>query len=158
MNNGMRTLQFQSLSVSPHNIDMLQGGTQDNGTWENRGPVEWHNTMIGDGGQSGFDVAIPEFRMHNFTGASPDVNFANGELEWIWTGDPLAHGGEFYSPVIRDPGVEDDVRRHRPDGLPDEDRGPGQRTLAQAHANCNEWTGTFKPGPAATGPSWARRG
>ena len=49
--------------------------------------------MIGDGGQSGFDVAIPEFRFHNFTGASPDVNFDNGDLaDWIWTGDPLGHG------------------------------------------------------------------
>ena len=45
--------------------------------------------MIGDGGQSGFDVAIPEFRFHNFSDATPDVNFDNGELsEWIWTGDP----------------------------------------------------------------------
>ena len=26
-----------SLSVSPHNSELLQGGTQDNGTWENDG-------------------------------------------------------------------------------------------------------------------------
>ena len=51
-------------------MDMLQGGTQDNGTWENRGPVLWENTIIGDGGMSGFDVGIPEFRFHTYTGAS----------------------------------------------------------------------------------------
>ena len=38
LNNGLPTLQFQSLSVSPHDVNILQGGTQDNGTWENRGP------------------------------------------------------------------------------------------------------------------------
>ena len=60
VNKGLSTLQFQSLSVSPFDSKELQGGTQDNGTWENFGsPVEWHNTMIGDGGQSGFDVAKP---------------------------------------------------------------------------------------------------
>ena len=54
---------------------------------ELRQPIVWLNTMIGDGGQSGFDVAIPEFRFHTFTGAAIDVNFDNGELsKWIWVG------------------------------------------------------------------------
>ena len=35
VNPGLSTLQFQSLSVSPHDPTELQGGTQDNGTWEN---------------------------------------------------------------------------------------------------------------------------
>ncbi len=74
--------------MSSHNVNVLQGGTQDNGTWQTGGnPNKWENTMIGDGGQSGFDVAIPSFRFHNFTGASPDVNFNNGDIaDWIWTG------------------------------------------------------------------------
>ncbi len=37
INTGLSTLQFMSLSVSPHDTDLLQGGTQDNGTWENNG-------------------------------------------------------------------------------------------------------------------------
>ena len=41
MNKGLSTLQFQSLSVSPQNSNVLQGGTQDNGTWQTNGnPVE----------------------------------------------------------------------------------------------------------------------
>ena len=53
LNKGLNTLQFQSLSVSHFNSKELQGGTQDNGTWENYGsPIVWLNTMIGDGGQS----------------------------------------------------------------------------------------------------------
>ena len=60
LNKGLSTLQFLSLSVSPHNVNVLQGGTQDNGTWQTSGnPNKWENTMIGDGGQSDFDVAIP---------------------------------------------------------------------------------------------------
>ena len=37
INTGITTLQFMSLSVSPHDSSLLQGGTQDNGTWENKG-------------------------------------------------------------------------------------------------------------------------
>jgi hypothetical protein len=162
LNDGLSTLQFQSLSVSPHDVNILQGGTQDNGTWENKGSrTTWVNTMIGDGGQSGFDVAIPEFRMHNFTGPSPDVNFDNGELsKWIWTGGPLggpANGvSEFYSPVITDPVVSKTMfagtgltaYRTKTAGL-------GTRTIAQAQAVCNEWTGT---GPFGTCGDWARLG
>jgi hypothetical protein len=157
VNSGLSTLQFQSLSVSPHNVKILQGGTQDNGTWEGKNyQNEWNNTMIGDGGQSGFDVAIPSFRFHNFTGASPDVNFENGDFErWIWTGDPLQTGGEFYAPVIGDPvvsktmfaGTNRTAYRTKTAGL-------GTRTIAEAHAVCNEWTGNF----SAQCGDWAELG
>jgi hypothetical protein len=146
MNNGLRTLQFMSLSVSPHDVDMLQGGTQDNGTWENRGPVLWENTMIGDGGQSGFDVAIPEFRMHNFFDATTEVNFENDIDKWIWTADPIfGHAGtQFYAPVISDPvvsktlfaGTGRTAFRTKTHGL-------GTMTYAEAQQHCNTWTGDF---------------
>jgi len=149
VNKGLTTLQFMSLSVSPHNKNWLQGGTQDNGTWENRGStVTWRNTMIGDGGQSGFDVAIPGFRMHNFFDATPDVNFNNGDFEdWIFVGDPIfGHAGtQFYAPVIMDPvvsktifaGTGRTVYRTTTAGL-------GDRTLEEANRICNEFTGTFE--------------
>ncbi len=162
VNDGLSTLQFQSLSVSPHDSGELQGGTQDNGTWENYGSREtWTNTMIGDGGQSGFDVSIPEFRFHTFTGPAPDVNFDNGDIaDWIFTGGPLGGAAnrtsEFYSPVISDPVVSKSMftgtgltaYRTKTAGL-------GTRTLEQANAICNEWTGT---GPAAACGDWARLG
>jgi hypothetical protein len=48
------------------------------------------NKMIGDGGQSGFDVDKRAFRFHNFFDASTDVNFNNGNMaDWIWTADPI---------------------------------------------------------------------
>src|SRR5919204_780809 len=91
LNVGLRTIQFWSLSVSPFDSGELQGGTQDNGTWENYGNTRtWINTMIGDGGQSGFDVGNPHFRFHTFFAAQPDVNFSDGAMaDWNWIGDPL---------------------------------------------------------------------
>ena len=48
MNRGLGTLQFQSLSVSPFDNGELQGGTQDNGTWENYGSTHaWLQIVLG---------------------------------------------------------------------------------------------------------------
>jgi hypothetical protein len=127
----------------------LQGGTQDNGTWESGGnPNEWLNTMIGDGGQSGFDVAKPEFRFHNFFDATTEVNFNNGNIaDWIWTADPIyGHAGtQFYAPVTSDPkvsgvmfvGTGRTVYRTKTFGL-------GNRTVEEANRICNTWTGTYE--------------
>src|SRR5271166_6311369 len=58
INKGLTTLQFYSLSVSPYDPTLVQGGTQDNGTWQSTTTAGlFRNTMFGDGGQSGFDVA-----------------------------------------------------------------------------------------------------
>jgi len=148
MNKGLSTLQFMSLSVSPHNSKILQGGTQDNGTWESDGNSnKWLNTMIGDGGWSGFDVAVKEFRFHNFFDATAEVNFDNGDIaDWIWIADPIfGHAGtQFYAPVISDPvvsgtmfaGTGRTAYRTKTHGL-------GTMTMAQAQEICNTWFGTF---------------
>jgi hypothetical protein len=148
MNHGLPTLQYQSLSVSPHDVNIVQGGTQDNGTWQSTGnPVRWLNTMIGDGGQSGFDVANPHFRFHNFYDVTTEVNFNDGNIaDWIWVADPIfGHAGsQFYSPVISDPAVSGTMfagtgrtaYRTKTFGL-------GTMTLAEAQQHCNTWTGDF---------------
>ena len=70
INDGLSTLQWIKVTASPHNPQLLQGGTQDNGTWQTPGnPVKWENTMIGDGGWNGFDAANPNFRFHTFIDA-----------------------------------------------------------------------------------------
>lgn len=57
LNDGLATLQFQSISVNARNApnDIL-GGTQDNGTWAFTGSPAWLESVGGDGGQSGIDV------------------------------------------------------------------------------------------------------
>jgi hypothetical protein len=161
INKGLTTLQFVHLSVSPHNKNILQGGTQDNGTWETSGnPNKWQNTMIGDGGWSGFDVADPKFRFHTFTGTQIDVNFDNGDIaDWIYVGGGQMGtdaGANFYSPVISDPRVSgtmfagSGVTAYRTKTF-----GLGTRTRQEANAVCNEWTGT---GPTSSCGDFARLG
>ena len=150
LNKGYPTLQFQSLSVSPFNANLLQGGTQDNGTWETQGnPTKWENTMIGDGGQSGFDATDPNFRFHTFFDAQPDVNFSGGDMaDWNWIGDPFfippgTGAAVVLHPDHLRPGRDRlDVRRPRP-RVADEDDGMGSMTVAEFRQHCNEWTGDF---------------
>lgn len=147
VNNGLSTLQFGSLSVNPRDVEMLQGGTQDNGTWENMGETtQWVNTMIGDGGASGFDAERDDFRFHSFFDASPEVNFDNGDIaDWIWTADPIfGMGAQFYAPISTDPVVSgtmyagNGVSAFRTTTF-----GLGDRTIEEAQEICNTWTGTF---------------
>ncbi len=147
MNFGMTTLQFQSLSVNPFNSNDLQGGTQDNGTWENYGnQVMWLNTMIGDGGQSGFDIANRNFRFHTFYNASPDVNFSSGQtIDWNWIADPIygTEAQQFYVPIISDPAVSGTMFVGETHVWRTKTSGRGTMTVDQLRQHCNEWTGDF---------------
>ena len=148
LNKGLATLQFQSLSVSPFNVNVLQGGTQDNGTWETPGnPVKWENTMIGDGGQSGFDVAEPAFRFHTFFNATPDVNFSSGDIaDWNWIADPIFFSGEpqaFYVPIISDPVVTRSMFAGLGHVWRTKTWGMGTQGTEAFRERCNEWFGEF---------------
>jgi hypothetical protein len=108
LNKGLSTLQFQSLSVAPDNAKHLQGGTQDNGTFETLGSaVTWPQIIYGDGGQSGFSVNNSYLRFNTFTGQASDVNFQNGDpARWVVATGPIVsspEGSQFYPPVTADP-------------------------------------------------------
>ena len=109
MNNGLSTLQFQSLSASAQRpTNLLQGGTQDNGTFQYNGsPVVWPQEIYGDGGQSGFNVLNDALRFNTFTGQANDANFRNGDpTKWVIISAPILsspEGSLFYPPVIADP-------------------------------------------------------
>jgi hypothetical protein len=110
INDGLNTIQFQSLSFNPRNpTGQLLGGTQDNGTFSYTGSPTWLESVGGDGGQSGFDAANPTIRYHNYFDATPEVNFhGNDPTEWLDIYDPLQTTGElrsFYVPFIADPRV-----------------------------------------------------
>jgi hypothetical protein len=146
INQGVDTLQFQSLSVSPFDSTLVQGGTQDNGTWQSTATAQlYRQTIFGDGGQSGFDIGNPKFRFHTYYAPQVDVNFSNGATwDWNWIADPIvATGGAFYIPIINDPAVSktmyagtNTVYRTKTDGL-------GSMTVAQLRKHCNEFTGDF---------------
>jgi len=109
MNNGLSTLQFQSLSVSAkHPLNLLQGGTQDNGTFQYNGsPNVWPQVIYGDGGQSGINATNDALRFNTFTGQAHDANFRNGDpSKWVIISAPIAaspEGAFFYPPIIADP-------------------------------------------------------
>ena len=112
MNQGLRTLQFESIAVDPNNpLGDLLGGTQDNATpaYEGNGDGKWINTMTGDGGNAGIDVKNSNIRYHTYTTAQGDVNFhGNNQNTWDWYMDPLLYSGEgasFYAPFQADPVV-----------------------------------------------------
>jgi hypothetical protein len=111
LNKGLSTLQFQSLSVNPTDARDLMGGTQDNGTWEPNGHsgVNWNMIIWGDGGQSGFNAANPDYRFNTFTGQANDANFRGGDpAKWVViTGDIVSspEGAYFYAPVTADPNI-----------------------------------------------------
>jgi hypothetical protein len=161
LNDGLSTLQWIKVKASPHNPQLLTGGTQDNGTWETPGnPVKWENTMIGDGGWPGFDVALPNFRFHAFQDVSPEVNFEGGNIgTWIWIADPLAGhaGSNFYSPVIGDPKVSGTMFAGTGrTAYRTKTHGMGGMSMSEAHEKCNTWTGSFPDG--FTCGDWAELG
>ena len=55
---GLTVTQFYDLAVSPHNRDVLGGGTQDRGTWIRRGD-KWAKIQHDDGGHLTFDPTDP---------------------------------------------------------------------------------------------------
>ncbi|HET9737257.1 MAG TPA: hypothetical protein VFP78_03980 [Solirubrobacteraceae bacterium] len=160
MNHGLPTLQWIKLTASPHNVNVLQGGTQDNGTWETPGnPVKWENTMIGDGGWNGFDVEVEDFRFHSFFDVSPEVSFDGGSIaDWIWVADPIYNQfddgpSEFYSPIISDPKVSGTMYAGTTLGVyRTKTHGLGSMDYEEAQRRCNTWTGAFD-GPCG---DWAK--
>jgi hypothetical protein len=123
-NKGLSTLQFQSFSVAapgPQNTfsgsgnngnntpqTKIQGGTQDNGTFQFTGSTDvWPQEIYGDGGQSGFSSTSDKLRFNTFTGQANDANFRDGDpLKWVIISAPIIsspEGAYFYPPVISDP-------------------------------------------------------
>jgi hypothetical protein len=145
MNTGLSTLQFQSLSASaqrPQNL--LQGGTQDNGTFQfNGSSVVWPQEIYGDGGQSGFNTVTDALRFNTFTGQANDANFRNGDpTKWVIISAPILsspEGSFFYPPIIADPNTAaaGSIFQGSYSVWRSQDWGGDQATL---EANCPEFT------------------
>ena len=164
LNEGLTTLQFQSVSVNPKNpTGELMGGTQDNGTWLYNGSSKtWTQTIYGDGGQSGFDLGNPDIRFNQFFGGFGDVNFRAGDpTKWVIATAPPLISGEavaFYWPEIADPKVPGTIYTGFQSVWRTKDNA-GDRDFLEA--NCPEFTtagnkpgcGDFVPlgGPVAGG-------
>ena len=151
LNKGLSTIQFQSLSVAADNPKHLQGGNQDNGTFETYGSaVTWPQIIYGDGGQSGFNVSNSALRFNTFTGQANDANFQNGDpTKWVIISAPIISSPEsafFYPPVIADPHPSNagSIYQGSQSVWRTQDWGGNQASL---EANCPEFTtSASKPG------------
>ncbi len=143
LNKTLSTLQFQSLSVAADSYKHLQGGTQDNGTFETVGSaVTWPQMIYGDGGQSGFNVGNSALRFNSFTSNFHDVNFQNGDpSKWVIASGPIAFGepggAQFYSPIIADPAIAGTIFEGSQSVWRTQDWAGNQAFL---EANCPEFT------------------
>jgi hypothetical protein len=167
LNKGLSTIQFQSLSVAPDNPKHLQGGNQDNGTFETYGSsVVWPQIMYGDGGQSGFDVTNSTHRFNTFFANYTDANFQNGDpTKWVIISGPLfGESSLFYKPIIADPVAAGTIFVGLQHVFRTQDWGGSQ---AHLEANCPEFTtagndpacGDFVPlgGPMLTSATFGDR-
>jgi hypothetical protein len=156
LNQGLTTLQFQSVSLNPANptVDWL-GGTQDNGTpaFQNN---SWFVTVFGDGGQSGTSPFHSNIRFHNFFDASPEVNFhGDSETGWDDISGPLfaVEPQSFYIPMIFDPTVDGTMFAGLDFVWRTTDNGGNP---SQLDKHCNGLTGDFPKG--FTCGDWVRIG
>jgi hypothetical protein len=158
MNNGLGTLQYQSLSFNANASNDIMGGTQDNGTHGLSGLGNWAVKIFGDGGQSGVDRAVQTNRFHTFFDAQIDVNFhyssspflggiRGDETGWDWISDTFFGSGagahearSFYIPIIYDPVVSGTLFTGLQHVWRTQDNGGPQAFLDQ---NCNEFVGNF---------------
>jgi hypothetical protein len=140
LNEGISTIQFQSVSVDPSNPKHLQGGNQDNGTFEtySASPV-WNQIIYGDGGQSGFNVGDSTQRFNTFFANYTDANFQNGDpSKWVVISGPLfAETSAFYKPIIADPVVAGTIFVGEQSVWRTQDWGGSQAYL---ETNCPEFT------------------
>ena len=139
LNKGLSTIQFQSLSVAADNPKHLQGGNQDNGTFETYGSLNWPQVIYGDGGQSGFDVSNSAHRFNTFFANYTDANFQNGDpSKWVVISGPLFQDSSlFYKPIIADPVVSGTIFVGLRGVWRTQDWGGNQAFL---EANCPEFT------------------
>jgi hypothetical protein len=139
LNKGLSTIQFQSLSVAADNPKHVQGGNQDNGTFETYSSLTWPQIIYGDGGQSGFDVGNSAHRFNTFFSNYTDANFQNGDpSKWVVISGPLFQDSSlFYKPIIADPVVSGTIFVGLRGIWRTQDWGGNQAFL---EANCPEFT------------------
>jgi photosystem II stability/assembly factor-like uncharacterized protein len=104
VSNGLIITQFYQVGASPLpslDLDILGGGSQDNGTNLTTGGLTYANIYGGDGGFLIFDPAAPQilyFESQN-GGIAKSINGGN-TFEAANTGFP---GGPFVTPIVLDP-------------------------------------------------------
>jgi photosystem II stability/assembly factor-like uncharacterized protein len=109
VNEGLATIQFQSVDVHPWNEDIAFGGTQDNGTNVYEGKLAWTNTFLGDGGVTRVNWKNPNVVYTEYVGLTI-CKSVDGGKSWRWNttrGIDPREGKLFYAPYNLDPNDPD---------------------------------------------------
>jgi len=148
LNDGLPTLQFQSVSVADvGGKDEVLAGTQDNGTWSYSPRTGWAWARDGDGGQSAIEHGRPGTRFHTFFHEQVEVNFHGANpATWNWIANPLrGERSSFYIPLIADPRVSQRVFVGLQHVWRTDDSGGSPKTLqakcgyGSAASVCGDW-------------------
>lgn len=158
MNVSLSTLQFQGLSISPSDNTNVQGGTQDNGSFQTFNSQSWPQVYYGDGGLNGFSSTNSQLRFFSNTGRSTVANFRGGDpLQSVLIYNGIESSALFYAPKIADPSTSapQTIFHGGTSVWRTQDWGGNQALL---EANCNIFTATTLTGCGdfvAIGPAGA---
>jgi photosystem II stability/assembly factor-like uncharacterized protein len=109
VNEGLNTIQFQSVDVHPTDENIAYGGTQDNGTNKYTGGMAWLNVFLGDGGTTRVNWKNPDVVYTEYVGLVI-LKSTNGGQDWRWNvtnGIDPREGKLFYAPFNLDPSDPD---------------------------------------------------
>ncbi len=109
VNDGLRTVQFQSVDVHPWDPDIAYGGTQDNGTNKFSGNSAWTNVFIGDGGVTRVNWKNPDVVYTEYVGLVI-LKSTDAGKNWDWdvtNGIDRRENKLFYAPYNLDPSDPD---------------------------------------------------
>ena len=151
MNEGLRTLHFYEIAVSPHDPDIVVGGTQDNGSWERASGDTWVNTNIADGGHNNFDIANASFRQSSWQQGQLMVSYTpRDQVDMNWIADTLwedyaSENVAFIGPATNDPKTAGWLWTARQHVFRSTNYGqnPAIPDVASLRENCNVWYGDF---------------
>jgi uncharacterized repeat protein (TIGR01451 family) len=117
LNGNLSTIQFQGIGMHPSNINIVLGGSQDNGTSMYTGALSWSLVEGGDGGQVKFSKTNTSRVYHQApVGSFGSANFfrrsdSGGTSGWLGkvSGITDPNSQNFYAPFAVDPGNGDRV-------------------------------------------------
>lgn len=151
LNHDISTLQYQSADYSISNIQMLQGGTQDNNKMTStNGGVDWDQRTTGDGGYTIVDPVNTNFVYGQYVNGSIQRSNNSG-VSFTNITPSGSTGGLFYNPYEMAPGDHNTIVFGRADIW--------KTTNAQTATTGSGWTqiattGVVGGSVSAIGISW----
>lgn len=107
LNNTVSVTQFYpGLSISPTNVAMAMGGSQDNGTLQYSGSLTWNDVVCGDGGYTAIDRLVPTTVYATCQNIDIEKSTSGG-MAGSWTqsqsGIDTSDRVDFIPPLVMDP-------------------------------------------------------